>query len=136
MELYEKLGLIRSLKGLTQEEMASKLNMSATGYAKIERGESKLHVHRLEQISEVLGIKLKDMLSFDEKTIFNIGSFRDKSVQFQYYLNSAVELTQELEKMQVKLEARDKEIQLLNEQVAQLKEIIVLMKNSSNSYNS
>ncbi len=127
MQLGEKVGLMRTLKGLTQEDMAAKLNMSVTGYAKIERGETKLQNPRLEKIAEALGIELKDLLNFDEKFIFNISS-RDKSVQCQYYISSAVELTQELEKMRVMLEAKDKEISLLNEQVSQLKEIIVLMK--------
>jgi len=128
MELCEKVGVMRTLKGLTQEEMAAKLDMSPTGYAKIERGETKLQIHRLEKIAEVLGMELKDLVSFDEKMIFNIGSFRGKSVQCLYYINSAVELTQELENMRVKLEAKDKENQLLQEQIAQLKEIIELMK--------
>jgi transcriptional regulator with XRE-family HTH domain len=127
MELCEKVGVMRTLKGLTQEEMAAKLDMSPTGYAKIERGETKLQIHRLEKIAEVLEMELKDLVSFDEKMIFK-GSFHGKNVQCQYYINSAVELTQELENMRVKLEAKDKENQLLNEQVAQLKEIIELMK--------
>jgi len=128
MELCEKVGVMRTLKGLTQEEMAAKLGMSPTGYAKIERGETKLQIHRLEKIAEILEMELKDLVSFDEKMIFNIGSFRGKSIRCQYYINSAVELTQELENMRVKLEAKDKENQLLHEQVAQLKEIIDLMK--------
>jgi len=127
MELCEKVGVMRTLKGLTQEEMAAKLDMSPTGYAKIERGETKLQIHRLEKIAEVLEMELKDLVSFDEKMIFK-GSFHGKNVQCQYYINSAVELTQELENMRVKLEAKDKENQLLQEQIAQLKEIIELMK--------
>jgi len=127
MELCEKVGVMRTLKGLTQEEMAAKLDMSPTGYAKIERGETKLQIHRLEKIAEVLEMELKDLVSFDEKMIFK-GSFHGKNVQCQYYINSAVELTQELENMRVKLEAKDKENQLLQEQIAQLKEIIDLMK--------
>ncbi|MEN9849181.1 MAG: hypothetical protein RL368_1921 [Pseudomonadota bacterium] len=129
MQLGEKVGLMRTLKGLTQEDMAVKLNMSVTGYAKIERGETKLQNPRLEKIAEALGIELKDLLNFDEKNIFH-ASFNDQCLQFSQniYINSAIELTQELEKMRVMLEAKNKEISLLNEQVSQLKEIIVLMK--------
>ena len=42
MHLHEKISVFRTLKGLTQEQMAEKLNMSTTGYAKVERGETKL----------------------------------------------------------------------------------------------
>jgi transcriptional regulator with XRE-family HTH domain len=129
MQLGEKVSLMRTLKGLTQEDMAAKLNMSVTGYAKIERGETKLQNPRLEKIAEALGIELKDLLNFDEKNIFS-ASFHDQCLQHSQniYINSAIELTQELEKMRVMLEAKDKEISLLNEQVSQLKEIIALMK--------
>lgn len=128
MQLGEKISLMRTLKGLTQEDMAAKLNMSLTGYAKIERGETRLQNPRLEKIAEVFGIELKELLTFDEKIVFNTGSFRDRSIQFQYHVNSAIELTTELEILKTKLEAKDKEIILLNEQIQQLKDIIELMK--------
>jgi transcriptional regulator with XRE-family HTH domain len=132
MELGEKVSLMRTLKGLTQEEMATKLNMSVTGYAKIERGESKLQNPRLEKIVEVLGIELTDLLNFDAQNVFR-ASFHDQcsNNSQNLYINSAIELTQELEKMRVKLNAKDREVELLSEQVNQLKEIIVLMKNTS-----
>lgn len=131
MELGEKVSLMRTLKGLTQEEMAVKLNMSTTGYAKIERGETKLQNPRLEKIADVLGIALTDLLNFDAQNVFK-ASFHDQcsyNSQNVIYINSAIELTHELEKMRVKLEAKDKEVELLNEQLNQLKEIIGLMKN-------
>ena len=49
METYEKIRLIRELNKWSQEEMAEKLEMSPSGYAKIERGETILSVPRLEQ---------------------------------------------------------------------------------------
>ncbi len=135
MELGEKVSLMRTLKGLTQEEMAVKLNMSTTGYAKIERGETKLQNPRLEKIAGALGIELKDLLNFDAQNVFK-ASFHDQcsnNSQNVIYINSAIELTQELEKMRVKLDAKDREVELLSEQVNQLKDIITLMKNVSPS---
>lgn len=130
MTLGEKLSLIRTMKGFTQEEIAMKLNMSTTGYAKMERGETKLYNPKLKKIAEILGIELKDLFSSDEKNSF-IGLFRSHSIQPQYYISSAVELIQKLEKIGIELEAKNKEIQLLNEQIVQLKEIIGLMKANS-----
>ncbi|MCX7066241.1 MAG: helix-turn-helix transcriptional regulator [Methylococcales bacterium] len=134
MKLGEKVSLMRTLKGLTQEEMAVKLNMSTTGYAKIERGETKLQNPRLEKIAGALGIELKDLLNFDAQNVFK-ASFHDQCLQYSQniYINSAIELTQELEKMRVKLDAKDREVELLSEQVNQLKDIITLMKNVSPS---
>lgn len=129
MELGEKLSLMRKLKGLTQEEMAEQLSMSVTGYAKIERGETKLQNPRLEKIAQVLGVKIKDLFDLEGKNIFNFnGSFHDQSVQYQYYLNSAIELTQKLEKMEVIIKAKDIEIEYLKQQVADLREMIEALR--------
>lgn len=49
--------------------------MSVTGYAKIKRGETKLHIPRLEKIAEVLGLELKGLFE-DEKNFFH-ASFND-----------------------------------------------------------
>ena len=42
METYEKIRLARELNQWSQEEMAEKLEMSPSGYARIERGEVRL----------------------------------------------------------------------------------------------
>lgn len=62
---------LRELKGLTQENMAEELEMSTNGYGKIERGESEITVNKLEKISEILGMSINDVLSFDERSVFN-----------------------------------------------------------------
>jgi transcriptional regulator with XRE-family HTH domain len=130
MQLGEKISVMRNLKGLTQEEMAKKLNMSSTGYAKIERGETKLQNPRLDKIVEALGIELKDLLNFNAESLFKT-SFHDQcSNNYVVYINSAIELTQELEKMRLKLEAKEIENKLLHEKIADLNRIIKLLENS------
>lgn len=54
MKINEKLRLLRENHRLSQEEMANKLSMSTKGYAKIERGETRSNLPKLEQISEIL----------------------------------------------------------------------------------
>jgi transcriptional regulator with XRE-family HTH domain len=68
----EKIRKIRELKGLKQVNVAEKLGMTLNGYGKIERGESTITMERLEQVSNVLGMKVLDVLHFDEKVVFNI----------------------------------------------------------------
>ena len=53
--------------------MADKLGMSVTGYAKIERGEVRSNLPRLEQISEVFDMDICELLSYGEteKVYFN-----------------------------------------------------------------
>lgn len=70
MNIGNNIKKLRELKGLTQENMAEELKMSTNGYGKIERGETEVTVNKLEKISEVLGMSINDVLSFDEKNAF------------------------------------------------------------------
>lgn len=67
-----KIKKIRDLKGYTQEYLANKLNMSVTGYGKIERDEVDLPYSRLQQIANAFSLKVEDLVAFDEKHIFNV----------------------------------------------------------------
>lgn len=72
-QLRQNIRDIREDKHLTQADMAEKLNLSETGYAKIERGESKLNIDRIQQIANVLEVNLADLIPFgdDAVIIFN-----------------------------------------------------------------
>lgn len=48
MEYNKKIRVLREIRQWSQEDMAEKLNMSVNGYAKIERGETKLTLNKLE----------------------------------------------------------------------------------------
>jgi transcriptional regulator with XRE-family HTH domain len=71
MEIGTKIKVFREIKGLSQENMANDLGMSITGYGKIERNEVSVNYDRLIQISEVLGVKLENLIGFDDKVAFN-----------------------------------------------------------------
>lgn len=47
--------------------MAEKLNMSLNGYAKIEGGEAKLYLDKLEQIAQILDIDVVELIQSGEK---------------------------------------------------------------------
>ncbi|WP_066111872.1 helix-turn-helix domain-containing protein [Gallibacterium salpingitidis] len=59
-----KIAELRKHKGLTQEQMAEKLEMSVPGYAKIERGVSSINLKRLEQIAQILAVDLVSFIYF------------------------------------------------------------------------
>ena len=73
MKINEKIRQLREQYQLSQENMADKLGMSVTGYAKIERGEVRSNLPRLEQISEVFDMDICELLSYGEteKVYFN-----------------------------------------------------------------
>ena len=67
MDIGEKIRGIRSLKGLSQENMAEMLGLSLPAYADIERGKKDLTFRRLEKIAEKLGVTLNDIMNFNER---------------------------------------------------------------------
>jgi transcriptional regulator with XRE-family HTH domain len=71
MKIGEKIRKIREIKGITQDYLASQLNMTPQAFGKIERGETKLDFDRLAEIAKILGIYSLDIMSFDENNIFN-----------------------------------------------------------------
>jgi DNA-binding XRE family transcriptional regulator len=72
MPIHEKIRLLRQVRGLTQEEVADKLNLSVNGYGKIERGNCDINLTRLEQIAEVFGVEIVDLLGSTDRYIFNL----------------------------------------------------------------
>ena len=69
MSVNEKIRKIREAKDWAQEQMAEKLNMSLNSYAKIERGEIKLYLNKLEQIAQILDIDIVELIQSGEKNI-------------------------------------------------------------------
>lgn len=65
-----KIRNIRELKNFTQGYMADKLQMSQSGYSKIEK-ESNISDEKLQQIADALEVKPEDILAFDSQKYFN-----------------------------------------------------------------
>jgi transcriptional regulator with XRE-family HTH domain len=123
MELCEKIRFMRMFKGWSQEEMAEKLGMVVSGYAKIERGETDVNFSRLTQIANLFGIELSNLIGLNEKNVFNVV---ENSNYYSPLSNVTVSIPEsefkiQLEKFQIIVEQQNKEI-------AYLKEIIELMK--------
>ncbi len=72
MPIHEKIRLPRQVKGLTQEEVADKLNLSVNGYGKIERGDCDINLTRLEQIANVFDVEAIELLGTVDKNVFNL----------------------------------------------------------------
>jgi transcriptional regulator with XRE-family HTH domain len=117
---------MRTANGWSQEEIAEKLHMSLNAYGCIERGETCPNLNRLEQIAQILGVKLEELVS--DRNILNFGI--DSSNFNNWYNTSSseqlIELQHELEKSRLLLEQKDKEIEYLKQQNADLREMVNL----------
>lgn len=72
INIGDNIRKFRELKNITREQMASDLEMSLSGYSKIERNETDLTITRIQQIAQILGLDIAQILNFDESQIFNI----------------------------------------------------------------
>ena len=90
-------------------KLPKKLEMSLSGYSKLESGDVELTVKKLYLISEILDVRVSQILSFDASQIFNTKDYGISNVDIQSQTNNYPD------------PYKDKYIQLLEAEVARLK---------------
>ena len=81
----------RVTKGLSQEYMAEKLNVSQNTYSRIELGRTKLCTTRLLKIASILEIGPEEILNKKEKSIaFNEAHLLDMIREKDLYINHLI----------------------------------------------
>ncbi|MFI3157560.1 MAG: helix-turn-helix transcriptional regulator [Methylococcaceae bacterium] len=127
MSVHEKIRLVRKAKGLTLEDVAHQLGMSTNGYGDIERGATDVNLSRLEQISELFGMELSELMDLNEKNVFNFLGAQSTGIGTQNHCNIS---SGSIEQLQLKfdLEKQQLIIEQQTQEIAYLKEIIALMK--------
>lgn len=104
---------LRELNELTQEYIASQLNISTRAYSKIETGETQLTLKRLNEISEILNVPPEVILTFDfHKSLFNQEQVKD--IPYNTELEYLKKLFNEL------LKEKDKVIYMLEEKLSSI----------------
>lgn len=112
-ETLERIVKVRNLKGYSQEYMGKKLGINQDTYSKIETGKSPLSLERLGAISEVFEMSIFDLLSFDEKMLFNnYYNHGEKTEFFGTFHGNVVHANEELIKsMQKQIDHLEKEVE-------------------------
>jgi len=62
MQVNDKIRLARISKGYSQEYMAISLGIDTTTYGRLERGQIKITIDRLQDISKVIGTPLVEII--------------------------------------------------------------------------
>lgn len=118
MEIHDKIRVMREINQWSQEDMAEKLDMSPTGYAKIEHGKTNLTLDKLKQIAQIFNIDVVELITKNDRSFFF--SICDNTNNTTYIGVDQV-LAMENEKLKLLLEAKENEI-------LALKEVITLLK--------
>lgn len=71
MKIGNKIRKIRELKNISPKDMADRLNISPQGYNRIERDEVSINIERLLEVAGIFEMKPEELLTFDEKMVFN-----------------------------------------------------------------
>ena len=125
MSVNEKIRKIREAKDWSQEQMAEKLDMSLNGYAKIERGESKIYLDKLEQIAQVFDIDVVELMQSDGKNIcFQIES----PLGSVYQGGGETQMLIEIERLKLALSHANEKENLLNRLLEQKDNEIIALK--------
>lgn len=62
---------IREMRNLTRDFVAGELDMTYSGYGKIERGEIDITISKISKLADIFGISISDLLFFDVSFFFN-----------------------------------------------------------------
>lgn len=130
MKVHEKIRLLREVHQLSQEDMADKLGMSVSGYAKIERGETRSNMTRLEQISRVLNMDIFELLSYGEDGKLSLTN-SNNNLNHAFVSIGHANIDQEILRLQLIVSHKNEIIDNLNNEIVALKEIIALLKNKN-----
>ncbi|MFU2055216.1 helix-turn-helix domain-containing protein [Gallibacterium anatis] len=113
MKVNEKIRSLREARNWSQEEMANKLGMSTNGYSKIERGETRLYIPKLEQIADAFDIDVLELMSMGEK---NVIMYHQESNNSNFnIISDSSELTQQIEFLKLQLDHKNELIKAKDE---------------------
>jgi transcriptional regulator with XRE-family HTH domain len=80
---------IREMKNLTRDFVAGELEMTYSGYGKIERGEIDISITKIARLADIFGISISDLLFFDVSYFFN-NDAENKELEESGSINSGV----------------------------------------------
>jgi putative transcriptional regulator len=84
--LNQLIKSLREEKGISQQDLADRLNMARTSYILVEQGKRELSLLEAQKISNIFGINLKDMQT---GVIPNYGKYKEMILSFLRSLGSS-----------------------------------------------
>lgn len=126
MKTHEKIRFFRELNQWSQEYMAEQLNMKASGYAKIERNESKINTERLQQIAQIFNLNSQDLLDDGDFMVY-INSGNNSSNTNNRY-NGNIQLSYEIEKLNLIIQHQQEIINHQQDEIKNLTSVLEILK--------
>lgn len=103
MVVNDKIRALRELNNWSQEEMAEKMNISESSYSRLERGESRLDLAKLEKLAAIFKIDIGELITSEGKGLICLNG-ENSGNHASYYINTdSAHLAAELEKLKLEL---------------------------------
>ena len=113
--IAKNIRTIREMKNLTRDFVASELEMTTSGYGKIERGEIDITISKITRLAAIFGISISDLLFFDVSYFFNKGGNNKFENDSNNISNSEVRVMQiESNRFQHRLDIQEKNLKMNN----------------------
>lgn len=126
MSVHDNIRLLREVKRWSQEDMAQRLNMSVNGYARIERGETKLHLDKLLQIADIFEIDVIELMAANDKGALFLMNRHCNNMYYGHVVQQ--DATAEIEKLNLMLRHKDELIEQKNQELAALHKLVALLE--------
>lgn len=110
-KIGEKFKALRTERGLTQEIIADKLDISVSAYAKLERAETEITVTKMEQIALLYGLKVLDLVTSESQPTYNFNNTNNHEVVYQGNFQQDVVTKEELAQLKTQVALLDIAIQ-------------------------
>lgn len=101
-KVHETIRSIRTAKGLKQEEVATKLSMAQSNYARLEKGLTQITIDRLEQLAEVFEMSITSILSYEIDQ-------QPNSEDNEYYINLCKKYEKQIDVLKKRVEELEEE---------------------------
>lgn len=131
MALNDKIRVLREFNGWTQEQMAELMEISTNGYARLERGESKLKMEHLEKVAQLFKIDVADLMNATDKGVLFLLSDTENAFgsNYNYYGNDAH--VHEIEKLKLIIQHKDELLAQQRNEIELLKTLVETLQNQN-----
>ncbi|MCK3654756.1 hypothetical protein A4G19_02945 [Pasteurellaceae bacterium Macca] len=127
-KINERIKMLREQHAFSQEQMAEKMNISTNSYGKLERGETKISIDKLETIAQIFDLDIVELMNTGERNI----SYQFNNNSAFYAVNvhgkEVRDFLVENEKLQLVISHKEEIIRHKDETIAQQKNEIALLK--------
>lgn len=116
-KIGRKIRSFRESKGISQEQMADKLNISQSAYSRMENGESNSWVQHIEKLSGEFGIKPEELFNDFDSINQNEMENHSSAVFNHVYSNAHITINTLSEKL---IELYETKIKFLEDEIEKL----------------